>query len=261
MKSLPCFLPALFLLVSCEKVIHVDLNTADPQYVIEASVFEGTGPVRIRVTRTTDYYGKEPIAPVNDAMITLSDDQDTVQVPFSSDGHYFLPAFQGIAGKNYHLEVTAGGTIYQATAAMPYPVTFDSIRYEYKEKMGFFEAGYEVSAYITDPADRPNYYRIQYSINDTLRNKPSDLYVFNDKFNNGKVIKISLFERFKNKDSLYITLYCMDEPVYTFFNTLNTTLGSGNGPAPANPVTNITGGALGYFGAFTEDSQSVLLPE
>ena len=42
-------------LLSCEKVVNIDLNEAAPQYVVEGEVFEGTDTVRVLVSLTTDY--------------------------------------------------------------------------------------------------------------------------------------------------------------------------------------------------------------
>jgi len=51
----------------------------------------------------------------------------------------------------------------------------------------------------------------------------------------------------------------MDEPTFDFFNTLSDVLNNQNGPAPANPNTNIQGGALGYFGAFTSSKKQIIV--
>ena len=152
----------------------------------------------------------------------------------------------------------ANGKEFTATATMPMPVNIDSISGEYKEE-DFRKAGYEVAARFTDPVAQPDFYRLIVTINDTLQNKPDDLYLLNDKYNNGKPIKADLFRRFETGDKIEFELRSMDERVFEFFTSLNDVLNNQNGPAPANPNTNIKGGALGYFGAFTSSKKQIII--
>lgn len=256
----PAFLFALMLL-SCEKVIDVSLNAAQPRYVIDASLFEGTGYFRVRVTRTTDYFNSQPTDIVTDAVVTIASGTDTaIAVPYLENGWYMLPAYTAVAGETYQLQVLAGGNSFTAAASIPGMIPFDSVRYEYKPSEMFRDEGYEITVFMTDPASVRNFYRLIYSINDTLRNRPNDMYLFNDKFNNGNMVKLGLFERFKAGDSLHFELRTMDEQVFDFFTTLNDAISNGNGPAPANPLSNIKGGALGCFGAYSVTRQSLKLP-
>src|SRR5690606_39711682 len=109
----------------------------------------------------------------------------------------------------------------------------------------------EVGSRFTDPSGLASYYRLITMINDTLQNQPEYLYLLNDKFNDGRAVKADLFRRFKVGDKIAFELRGMDEQVADFFTSLNDVLNNQSGPAPANPNSNIQGGALGYFGAFT----------
>jgi hypothetical protein len=53
----------------------------------------------------------------------------------------------------------------------------------------------------------------------------------------------------------------IDEAVYKYWYSLHFNGGDGGNIAtPANPVTNISGGALGYFSAQTVDRKTVIAP-
>jgi len=261
MKRYIIILPALiFLLTSCEKVVNINLNNAEARYVVEGEVYQGTDTVEVHVAKTTDYYGFAPQTQINNAVVTLWDNQgDTVSVPSVGNGRYELPGFTGIPGRAYHLKVTVDGMEFSAMSTMPLPVNIDSVSKEFKEK-DFRKEGYEVAARFTDPATVANYYRVVYTINDTLQDKPEDLYLLTDKFNNGKPVKADLFRRFESGDKIVFELRGMDERVYDFFSSLDDVLNNQNGPAPANPNTNIQGGALGYFGAFTTSTGGIVIP-
>ena len=62
-------------------------------------------------------------------------------------------------------------------------------------------------------------------------------------------------------DSVKVDLVSFDKNAYDYYNTLKSTLSAG-GPfsaPPANPVSNISNKALGYFGAFAITSRALLL--
>jgi hypothetical protein len=52
----------------------------------------------------------------------------------------------------------------------------------------------------------------------------------------------------------------IDRPVYDYFNQLATNT-NGQGATPANPVSNFSGGCLGYFSARSTDVKTVIIPE
>lgn len=251
MKQLRILLPAFALmLASCEKVVNIDLNNAKPQVVVEGELYAGTDTVRVHIAKTTDYYGKNPQQPITDATVTLTLPDGTQQtIPHVSNGVYQLPNFVAQVGKPYTLMVVTNGQTFTATSVVPRPAPFDSVNYIYREK-DFFDEGYDVRAYITDRADEQNNYRLIYQINDTLRNEPEYLTVDDDKFNNGKTIIVQAQERFKQGDTVTYEIRTMDRPVFEYFRTLSQILNDQEGPAPANPISNLSGGALGYFGAF-----------
>jgi hypothetical protein len=262
MKNIRLILPlAILLFASCEKVVNIDLNNASSQYVIEGEVYEGVDTVEVKIARTTDYYGKSPQQLVNNATVTLSDDAgNTVTIPGAGNGRYELANFTGVSGRTYQLKVVVDGKEFTASSVMQPVVNIDSVTKEFQEQ-DFRKEGYEVAARFTDPANNRNFYRMVYVINDTLQNKPEDLYLFNDKYNDGKPVKADLFRRFEKGDKIEFELRTMDEQVYDFFNSLSEALNNQNGPAPANPNTNIKGGALGYFGAFTSSRKSIVVSD
>jgi hypothetical protein len=63
--------------------------------------------------------------------------------------------------------------------------------------------------------------------------------------------------------TLTLQMNCIDKAVYNYLNELQQISGGGSGfssQAPANPTTNISGGALGYFSANTVTSKTVNIP-
>jgi hypothetical protein len=59
------------------------------------------------------------------------------------------------------------------------------------------------------------------------------------------------------KDSVTIEMHCIDKPVYDYYYSLGN---RDNSATPANPVSNIVGGALGYFSAHTVRKTTAVVP-
>jgi hypothetical protein len=58
-------------------------------------------------------------------------------------------------------------------------------------------------------------------------------------------------------------MYCIDSSVYNYFFQLAQSSGAGafnTTASPANPTSNISNGAYGYFSAHTISSQTELVP-
>lgn len=53
-------------------------------------------------------------------------------------------------------------------------------------------------------------------------------------------------------------MQCVDKAVNLYFVSMSQT--NGESATPANPVSNIAGGALGYFSAYTKQIKKVKIP-
>jgi hypothetical protein len=65
-------------------------------------------------------------------------------------------------------------------------------------------------------------------------------------------------------DTVYVELQHITKDMFNYYNTLNNIVGSG-GPmgssTPYNPISNIKGDALGYFGAYSSSFAFLILQE
>jgi hypothetical protein len=244
-------------------VIEVNLKNAEPKYVIEAKLFEGRHDFIVHINKTTDYYGNTAQEPVKGAEVTLFNENGE---PFllnpRGDGLYKTDQFRARAGAAYRLQIkNVEDKTFLSTAFLPQPAEIDSLEYEYKAGSFGSEDGYAIAFTVFDRPNFDNYYRAVLTVNGVPRNKPEDLILFSDRLSNGRTIKYEVFrERFKKGDSIEVDVQCMDKNVYEYFRMLRSAIGEGReSAAPSNPNTNISGGALGVFGAFTSTKTSVLL--
>ncbi len=65
----------------------------------------------------------------------------------------------------------------------------------------------------------------------------------------------------RSKDTVMVEMRCIDKAVYDYFYSLDQISSTnGNSATPANPVSNILGGALGYFSAHTVRKVAAVIP-
>ncbi len=259
------------LFTSCIEVIDVDLNDSDPRLVIEANLNARTQQAEVRLTRSRSYFAVEEIEPVNNAIVFIDIDGTTTSVEFQEEGIYKAQIPVSV-GQTATLSVDDGGAIYTAISEVPGLVELDSLTNEFVESNSLFEGGWFVTLHWVDPARVPNNYRVKISKNDSSYNSPSDLQVFEDEFFDGLEFEGSLFYFFEGADSVAgtpadrvkVELISISAASYKYYNSLSDIIvnqGGGSVAAPANPVTNLTGGALGLFNVFQADTMELMIGE
>ncbi|HKZ66576.1 MAG TPA: hypothetical protein VJ111_09490, partial [Chitinophagaceae bacterium] len=68
-------------------------------------------------------------------------------------------------------------------------------------------------------------------------------------------------EDIKSGDTVKLDMLCIDPAVYKYWYSVNqSATGNSQSASPANPVSNISGGALGYFSAHTIQTKTLLVP-
>jgi hypothetical protein len=247
-------------LSACEKVITPELNSGKPRLVIEGNVTNEAGPYTVRLSQTADYYQPTQSQGVAGALVTIRDQQGGLDtLTYEGNGNYRTRKTQGVIGHTYQLAVTVNGTTYEARSTMPPVVNLDSLTFEAQT------LGDIIYADFGDQASATNYYRWVMFVNDR---KQSDVFAGDDRLNNGLKTRQALFltsntsTDLETGDRVRVEMQCIDATVYTYFFALSQVLGSGNNQAatPANPPTNLSGNALGYFSAHSVTSSQLTVP-
>ncbi|WP_343672403.1 DUF4249 domain-containing protein [Chitinophaga sp.] len=262
MKKILSILSTSFILSSCEKEIHVDLNSSEPQIVIDGSITDAAGPYYVRITKTVNYSESNVYPGVSGATVIISDNNGiTDTLTETSPGIYQTSTIIGTPGNTYSLSVSIEDKEYYATSTMPLKVNLDSLKFSPTSVPGE-EDLYSILPVFTDPPTLGNNYRYLLTINGKL---DDSYFVDNDNIGNGLVNKRSLFTQdtdIKLKDSVKLEMRCIDLPSYTYFYTLSQIAdgGPGGGTTPTNPPNNITGDyALGIFSAYTTQTRTQIV--
>jgi hypothetical protein len=210
----------------------------------------------VRITKTVNFSASNVYPPVTNAEVYITDSSngivDHLSQANSDSGVYLARGTVGVSGHTYVLTVNVDGKQYRASSRMPKPVPLDSVTFA----MNFgFDNKQEINAVVNfqEPPGLGNYYQFS----ETVGSRPlPNIFVFEDRLSDGRYIQQPLFNDssyLHKDDTLTLTFNCVDKNIYTYFFTLAGVTGNNNfqTSTPANPVTNITGGALGYFSAHT----------
>lgn len=249
---------AIITIASCEKVIDIDLHEAAPQIVIEGNLTNKMELFEVRITRSVPFDHDNSYPPVTGATVSLQDDTGWKEdLHETAPGVYQTAAsLTGTPGRTYTLLVTAEGQEYRASSTMPQPVTLDTLL---PENLTF---GNEVKKVIKpeyrDPLGFGNHYYFLERINGIWNKK---IFVFDDRLNDGGISTRPLLDPdadIASGDTVTVVMHCIDKDIYRYFVALAGL--QNNTTTPANPPSNISNGALGYFSAHTVSRKSIIMP-
>lgn len=268
MKKKNGLLMIAFLLVifsACEDVITIDLNDVDPRIVIDGTITDQRGPYLVKISKTGDYFEPSTFSTVSDVFVMIADDAGNSEILHETeDGIYQSDSIQGLPGRTYTLSVSIEENDYTATSIMPQAIQIDSLSCEYQSGgFGPMKEGYMLHCHFTDRAGIDDYCRFKIFKNGEL---VKGYFLYDDKYTDGNPIDFSNFEEgFDLNDTLRVELLTIDETTHNYYSTLENVIASGGegsplmGGTPANPNTNLSNGALGYFGAFTIRDATVII--
>ncbi|SKB49741.1 DUF4249 domain-containing protein [Daejeonella lutea] len=258
------FLIATAILCSCEKVIDVNLSDSESKYVIEGIVTNEAGSSRILVTRSNNF-ADGSYENIRGALVEVESNGTVTTFTEANPGVYRNTAFKGNSGNVYNLRVVINGQTFTSKSTMPARVTLDSL---FLTVDNLDKTTRYATVSYRDPRGRKNYYRfIQFKNG----KKEKSIFTESDEFSNGDQVETQLDNSdriddsnpaLKKGDLLEVEMQCIDAAVYKYWFSVVDGGANGNSEnaAPANPVTNIIGGALGYFSAHTMQKKSLIIP-
>lgn len=266
----------LLLFTACEKEIDFDYHEIDPLVVVEGRVTNEGTEVHITHSRsvTDSVHGKT--LPGATVVITCDDHQETLT--YHPAGDCYQSPMKGQPGKTYQLSIDFEGKHYESTSTMPAPTTIISSQFYWMTVLN--ERLLVNVLWATDPhPDTRDYYYFRMDRRSShphalakSKNHPKAYRsnVFDDRGNPpGFVFRDihCMMERTAEEDeednwdkilyagdTIMMQLMTIDRPTYDYFRTLSSGQGGG-----ANPISNITGGCLGYFTAASISRSDTLI--
>ncbi len=266
---------SMLILVSCQEVIDIDLNSSDPRLVVEGAISSTDSVTWVRLTRSVNFDEPNSFPGVVNAQVSVTDSKG-VTTPLLEEFLFvndegasieeITPSFyrahlKGVVGETYTLNIIENDKSYSTTTVLNPPVAIDTIFVQSTNGFNPPELPSEfMNCSFYDPKGEVNQYRFIQSINGVDDNY---IYVGNDTFFNGIYVNASLFgseKGFVKGDTVVVKLQTIDTGNYNYLQALSRMIGGGGeSVSPTNPPSNFTGDAMGYFYAYSEDRDTIII--
>lgn len=256
MRKLIIFNIILIILSSCEDKIDVDLDTAQPRLVVEASInwyknIDDGSYQTIKLSKTTSYFNNV-IPPVSGAQVSISDEDgnEFIFTESALQGIYETENFVPQTDKEYYLSIIFEGETYSASEILKSVADIEFV--EQNTVSGFTEKETEIKAYFTDPPNVENFYMFTFS------NPLFDTDVYKDEFFDGnRIFSVYRNDNINPGDEIVIQNFGISKQYYNYmFTLLSQTSDESGGPFETQPATvkgniinetNPSNFAFGYF--------------
>ncbi|WP_347216924.1 DUF4249 domain-containing protein [Chryseobacterium sp.] len=257
MKKVFFIILSVFALNSCQKEIDLDLADQSGNIVIEGNVTDVQGPYTVKITKSVGFSQPNQYPAIANAQVILSDNTgQTETLQYAGNGEYKTNSFNAVPGRTYTLKVQADGKQYTAQSTMPEAVEIEGLvqdSFQFGDK-----TTYTLLPVFTDPAELGNRYLFSFTINNLSKKYIS---VLSDNLNNGLPNQWNL--NLPNDDNdgrdhqvvpgdiIRVEMQSIDTNIFTYYSSLLQISDGYGSVTPANPPSNISNGALGYFSAHT----------
>jgi hypothetical protein len=253
----------LFVLVSCEDVIQLNLKNSAPRTVIEATLNATRGECEVQLTKSLNFYQTDNFVNIEGAAVELVNGSGVVQsLSAVSPGIYSAGNLTVSPGEVFQLNVIISPEEhYTAQTKVPEAVFLDSL----KVVPGFGDPRqgakqiYLMDPKWKDPARIANFYRFKVTTN----GKPhtGSFTITTDKPFDGTEVDMPLYRyRLELGDTVRLEFQSIDSLSYSYYNQINDMARpSFVAATPYNPIGNFDNGALGYFGIYYSDIRDLII--
>lgn len=257
MKYLFFLIPLVILLFSCEKPIEIDLDQAEPLYVIEGLVTNEFRQHQIKVSKTNPYTTTGKTPRVSGASVVVEDSEGTLYAFEESEPGIYLSkeAFAGQIGYTYHMTIEVEGQRFTASDQLPSVPPIDSltIAVDEEERADPEEEGrfYDVLIFVEEPQETVDFYLVKFFRNGQVENFDGEIvWVFDDVALGPEIDNLPAPIYYALEDTARVEMYSLTRKAYRHFLELSFNIDNDGGmfsSPPANVSTNIEGGAIGVF--------------
>ncbi len=266
MKKILYLFVLVFGFTSCEDVVDIDVPSATPRLVIDATIYssaeETIAENTIKLHLTSNFF-EEQQQPVTNAIVTIIDQTNAVNYSFENldnSANYTSSSFTPEFNTNYKLQVIYNNNTYESVIEQVTPTAVLS-PLEQGNGTLFGEDEIEVIIEYQDEANRDDYYFFDLSYDNYLTSK--------DEFYQGNLFSFSYYyEDLNAGDEVVVALQGINERYYNYMNILlEQSQDSGNpfGTTPTTVKGNIVNTTntddypVGYFRLSEVSKQSLVV--
>ena len=266
---------ALILITGCDEPIELDTQQLPPLLVVEGLLTDRPEKNYVKLTTTVAFYDTIKPPAVNNATVKISgSDGTTVNLLNYSGANtdstaFYLPEtpFSALPFVNYTLEITHDGKTYTAEDMMRPTMDLDSLTSEVDEWYKSWEPEddrfYRLTLFADEPDETVDYYMFRFYRNHAIERRfETDIYIVEDFALTDMANGVPLPIYYALDDTAVVELYNISRQAHVYYTDLQFVLGNDGGmfsPPPANPKTNISNDALGYFMVASLQSDTLII--
>ncbi len=236
---------------ACESIVNPKLQTIAPIPVVDAWFTSLHNKSYVKIFQTNQFESSSDFEAVKGATVRIEHEKSG-QVHYLSEssqpGLYHFEPVPSVQTGTYRLVVKWRQEQFVAQDEAKEKVGLDSVFFRFKFGVPTFENGYYATVVFKDPPKRKDFYLWECTIN----SKPAmgnQINLLEDDRFDGKTVNFEIPKAFKKGDTLEFTLFPLSKESYQYYLSLRNLVNNGSPilSHPANPPSNIKGGALGYF--------------
>jgi hypothetical protein len=248
---------------SLQKDIDLELPPFQSELIAECYLEPGQ-PYRLTVFQSTSFFDRvEPILATN-VIVTISHKGKTDTLAFNPSydketrkfyTHTSATKVNGQPGDTYFLRIkdTRGREMTGSTTLLK-PVLIDTVEWKFNERNN----AYLLTRFRDDPKVE-NFYRFMIH-EDSLNRGPDINFTTTEKVSDTEMITLGTSYRYQNLDTLFVTLYNLEEPYFQFLNSVGDAEDANGNPfaQPARVRSTLTGGT-GVFTNLAYDRKKLVI--
>ena len=282
-KNILILVSAIVVFSSCEKLVQIDTPEGLNNIAVETNITTEKAQWEVSITESQAYYNQNDPINATSAIVVISDDAGNIDT-LSYQGFSMFKtdtAKAAIPGRTYFLRIEYDGEVYEAMDYCRFQNEIDTFTaYFLPEDNGFIEKGWYAFQKSLESELEGDYYEWMIYKNDTLQDDFG--YVLDEDMNR----EFSFFNlnidaddplagidqgilprpfpfKFEPGDTIVMDQYCFGQGYYDFLIELQNQQnisGTPFDPPPANPNSNISNGAYGYFAVKNVVSAKTVIP-
>ena len=244
---------------ACEEVVEIDVNQSPPQLVVDGLLTDEDTFHTVRISTTANFNGESGQV-ITGAAVQVRDNMGNIfnyiHNPTGADSldgmYYSEQKFAGVTGRIYDLEVlindltlTASDTLLPITEIDSLVIREDPFA-DPNDENGRF---YQVLLYAAEPQETRDFYYFRF-YRDSVIVADNSVFAFDDEPLGDRLDGLPSPVNFAEGEYASVEIYSLSREQFVFYTDLGNLLNSDGGmfsPPPANPRSNIQGGALGLF--------------
>ncbi len=257
------------MLISCEEVIEIELNSENPVIVAEGYI-EVDSVAKIKLSYSGDYFTNSSGAYIENSNVVIMDDLGNIEtLIYLGDGNYQGENIVGAINRTYRISFTEADKVYEANTKIFPPTEIIEVGFEEFQMegpgpghgSGQTETPYTLNMKFTDNTSLMNYYLIDVYVNGNLNSNSYTLVESSSYSENGVVEHNPFWASYKIDEEVRVVVYSIDEASHRFYSQMNDAVGGGmmGSSTPYNPASNFGPDVVGLFSGRSFDESSVVV--